>query len=67
MSMEYPTKNTFTNLSPETISEIEAIYAEATVKLLELSRKKDFLVKDYIKSLEKHKIQEIRRSLGLTD
>lgn len=55
------------DLSPETIQEIQAIYADATKKLEALAQKKQVLIKDYIKSLEEKKIQELRASLGLSE
>lgn len=62
-------QNSFINkdLSPETIQEIQAIYADATKKLEALAQKKQVLIKDYIKSLEEKKIQELRTGLGLPE
>jgi hypothetical protein len=51
----------------QNINQIEAIYVNFRRQLQQLKAEQDIIIKDFLKTLEVAKIEELRKSLGISN
>jgi len=51
----------------QNINQIEAIYANFQKQLQQLKAEQDVVIKDFLKTLELRKIEELREALGISN